>query len=74
MLICYYVFKKILCLFEFGVGEAGVVDCLELLDEDGLGVGNIAEGDGTLLEVAFSHLGIDETVDEFADGLLRVVG
>ena len=74
MLICYYVFKKILCLFEFGVGESGVVDGLQLLDEDSLGVGDVAEGDGALLEIAFCHLSVDKSVDEFADGLLRVVG
>ena len=74
MLICYYVFKKILCLFEFGVGEAGVVDCLELLDEDGLGVGDVTEGDGAFTEIALGHLCVDKTVHEFADGFLCVVG
>ena len=67
----------ILCLLlflQFRVGKAGVVDVLELFDEDGLGVSDVTEGDGTLTEVALGHLCVDETVHEFADGLLRIVG
>lgn len=60
-------------LFEFGVGKAGVVDVFELLDEDSLGVGDVAECDGALAEVALGHLGVDQTVHQLADGLLRIV-
>ena len=67
MLLCLF-------LFQLRIRKTGVVDGLQLLDEDSLGVGDVTEGDGTLLEVAFADLGIDETVDEFANGLLRVVG
>ena len=75
MLICYYVFKKdtMSLLFEFGVGEAGVVDVFELLDEDGLGVGDVTEGDGAFTEIALGHLCVDKTVHQLADGLLRIV-
>ena len=51
-----------------------MIDSLELLDEYRLGVGDVTEGDGTFLEIALSHLSVDEAVDEFADGLLGVVG
>ena len=61
-------------LFEFRIGKSGMINGLEFLDEDGLGVCNVTEGDGTFLEVALSHLGVDEAVHEFADGLLRIVG
>ena len=71
--MCNFV-QKILCFFEFGIAEACVIDHLEFLNEDRLGVGYIAEGDGALLEITFCHLGVDESVDEFADGLLCVVG
>ena len=68
-------FVQFLCLLlQFGVGETGMVDSLELLDEYRLGIGDVTEGDGTFFEIALSHLSVDEAVDEFADGLLRVVG
>ena len=51
-----------------------MINHLEFLNKNRLGVGNIAEGDGALLEISFCHLGVNESVDEFADGLLRVVG
>ena len=60
--------------FKLWVGDAGVIDGLQLFDEHGLGIGDVAEGDGALLEVALSHLGVDETVYQFADALLRIVG
>ena len=59
---------------QLRIGKTGVIDHLEFLNKNRLGVGNVAEGDGALLEIAFCHLGVDESVDEFADGLLRVVG
>ena len=51
-----------------------MVDGLQLLDEDGLGVGDVAESDGTLLEITFFHLRVDQSVHQFADALLRIVG
>ena len=59
---------------QFRIRESGMVDGLEFLNEDGLGIGYVAESDGTLTEIAFGHLSVNETVDEFTDGLLCVVG
>ena len=50
-----------------------MINRLQLLDEDRLSVGNVAEGNGTLLEIALGHLGIDQPIHEFSDSLLRVV-
>ena len=51
-----------------------MINRLQLLNEHSLGIGDIAESDGALLEIAFCHLGVDEFVDKVADGLFRVVG
>ena len=59
---------------QFRIRESGLVNGLEFLNEDGLGIGYVAESDGTLTEIAFGHLSVDETVDEFSDGLFCVVG
>ena len=56
-------------LFQFGIIDTGVIDRLQFLNQHGLGIGNIAEGDGALLEIAFSHLAVDELVHEVADAL-----
>ena len=69
----FWVFVQVLFL-QFGIAEPGVVDGLQLLDEHGLGIGDIAERDGTILEITFGHLCVDEFVDEFADALLGIVG
>ena len=50
-----------------------MIDSLELVDQDRLGVGDVPERDGALAEVSVGQLSVDETVDEVADGLLRVV-
>ena len=60
--------------FQFGIIDTGVINRLQLLNEYRLGIGDIAEGDGALLEIAFCHLGIDEFVDKVADALFGVVG
>ena len=49
-------------LFEFGVREAGVINRLQFLNENGLSVGYVAESDGALAEMAFGYLAVDETV------------
>lgn len=51
-----------------------MVDGLELLDEHRLGILNVAEGDGTLAEVAVGDHRVDDAVHQRADGLLGVVG
>ena len=61
-------------LFQFGIADACVVDGLQFLDEDGLGVLDVAESDGTIAEVALVHLCVDDAADEFADALFRIVG
>ena len=67
--------KGTLVLFlQFWITDTGVIDGLQLLDEHRLGVGNVAEGDGTLAEIAFGHLRVDQLVDQFADALLGIVG
>ena len=58
---------------EFWIGKTCVINCLEFFNKYGLGIGNVTECDRALLEITFSHLRIDEAVDEVADGLLRVV-
>ena len=63
-----------LLLLQFGVGDTCVVDGLQFLDENGLGVGDVAERDGTLLEIALFHLRVDDAVDHLADAVLRIVG
>ena len=57
-----------------GVADACVVDGLQLLDEYGLGVLNVAEGDRALAEVSFLHLTVDDVLYEVADALLGIVG
>ena len=66
----------ILCilLLQFRVGDTGMVDGLQLLDQHRLGIGDVAEGDGALLEVSLCHLSIDEAVYQFSDALLRIIG
>ena len=64
---------KIPLFFQLGIIYAGVIDRLQLLNQHGLGIGNIAEGNGAFSEVAFCHLGIDKFVYEVADALFRVV-
>ena len=61
-------------LFQLWVADAGMVDGFQLLDEDGLGVGDVAESDGTLLEITLFYLRVDQLVHQFADALLRIVG
>ena len=58
---------------EFGVADAGMVDGLQLLDEDGLGVGDVSEGDWTVLETTVGHLPVDKPFYKFADALLSIV-
>ena len=60
--------------FQLGVGNTRMIDGFQLLDEDGLGVGDVAESDGTLLEITFFHLRVDQSVHQLADALLRIVG
>jgi len=61
-------------LFELGIADACVVDGLQLLYEYGLGVLDVAEGDGAVAEVALVNLRVDDAADEFADALFRIVG
>ena len=49
-------------LFQFRIAQTGVVGCLQLFYQYCLGVGDVSEGDGAFLEVAFCHLGINKFV------------
>ena len=49
-----------------------MIDSLEFLDEYGLGILDVAERDGALLEIALVHLGVNQSVDEFANSLLGI--
>ena len=65
---------KFCLLLQLRIGDTRVVDGLQFLDEDRLGVGDVAEGDGALLEISLCHLCVDEAVHQFTDGFLRIVG
>ena len=51
-----------------------MVYSLQLLLEYVLHGGNILEGDGAFLEIAFCHLRIDNLVYQVADALFRISG
>ena len=38
------------------ITDAGMIDGLQFLNEDGLGILDVAEGDRTLAEISISHL------------------
>ena len=59
---------------QLRIADAGMVDGLEFFDEHGLGILDVAEGDGAVAEVALVDLRVDEVLDEVADAFLRVVG
>jgi hypothetical protein len=42
-----------------------VVDGLQFLNDNRFGVGDVVEGDGTILETALGHLTVDETIYQF---------
>ena len=60
-------------LAEFGVGDTGVVDRLQAPDEHVLGCLQVAEGDGAVVEEALAHLCLDDTIDQGADALGRIL-
>ena len=66
-----FFYAKIL-LVQVWIGNSGMVDGLQALDEHALGEGDVTEGDRTLLEEAVSHLTIDELVDQARDALLGI--
>ena len=51
-----------------------MVYSLQLLLEYVLHGGNILEGDGAFLEIAFCHLRIDNLLYQVADALFRIFG
>ena len=51
-----------------------MVDGLQLLDKDCLGILDITESDRTLAEVAVSHLSVNESFYQAAYGLFGVGG
>ena len=61
-------------LLQVGIADTGVIDGFQLLDKHSLGIGNVSEGDGTLLEIALCNLSVNELVDKFSDRLLRIIG
>ena len=60
-------------LAEFGIGDTGVVDRLQAPDEHVLGCLQVAEGDGAVVEEALAHLCLDDTIDQGADALGRIL-
>ena len=66
-----FFYAKIL-LVQVWIGNPGMVDGLQALDEHALGQGDVTEGDRTLLEEAVCHLAIDELVDQARDALLGI--
>lgn len=49
---------------QFRVADTGVVDGFQLLDEHCLSVGDIAEGNGTILETAVGYLTVNQTINQ----------
>lgn len=66
-----FFYAKIL-LVQVWIGNPGVVDGFQSLDEYRLGQGNVAEGDRTLPEESVCHLTVYQLVGERADTLLCV--
>ena len=54
-------------LFEFGIGDARVVDGFKAVGEHLLGIFDVAEGDGALAEIALCHLRVDDFLDQRLD-------
>ena len=55
------------------IADACVIDGLQFLNQYSLGILDVAEGDGTLAEVALSHLRVDDLLYQSADALFRIV-
>ena len=66
-----FFYAKIL-LVHVWIGNPGVVDGFQSLDEDRLGQGYVAEGDRALPEETVCHLTVYQLVGERADTLLCV--
>ena len=49
-----------------GITDASVVNGLQFFAQHGLGIGDVAEGDGALAEKAFGHHAVDKPVYKFA--------
>lgn len=56
----YYLKNGSLLLFKLRILDASVIDGHELVGENLLGDGEVAEGDGTLVEVALLNLRVDD--------------
>ena len=57
---------------ERRIGDARVVNRLEVVDQYVFRVGNVAEGDGASEEGAVGHLRVDDAIDQLCQPLLRV--
>ena len=66
-----FFYAKIL-LVQVWIGNPGVVDGFQSLDEYRLGQGYVAEGDRTLPEESVCHLTVYQLVGERADALLGI--
>ena len=60
--------------FCSGIADACVVDGLQFVAKYSLGVSDVAEGDGTFLEVTIRHHAVDKSVYKLAYRLFCVVG
>ena len=64
---------RLVCrLFDFGIGDARVINGLQTVNQRALGICDVAERDGTLFEMPLGELRIDNAVDELRDALLGV--
>ena len=64
---------RLVCrLFDFGIGDARVINGLQTVNQRALGICDVAERDGTLLEMPLGELGIDNAIDELRDAFLGV--
>ena len=74
-ILCIILYHAIaFLLLELRIADTGMVDGLQLLDEHGLGVLDVAVGDGAFAEISLADLCVDDAVDKVANSLLGVLG
>ena len=64
--------RFLLILVELGISNARVINGFQAINQYALGILNIAERNGTLLEIARLHLSVDNLIDEAADSFFGV--
>ena len=71
--VCAPYFFSLLLLVQLRIDDACVVDCFELLFEDGFDVVDFLEGDWRFLEDAVGDLVGDDFLHQVVDALVRVL-